>query len=56
MITSLIEMIELPNFGHMTTTTNNLSHVMKSRVANFADIIKNSTMFTKTNFEASKNF
>ena len=29
MITSLIEMLELPNFGHMTTSTINLSYVIK---------------------------
>ena len=31
MITSHIEMLELPNFAHMTTSTrSNLNHVIKS--------------------------
>ena len=29
MITSLIEMLELPKFGHMTTLQYNLSHMLK---------------------------
>ena len=29
MITSVIQMLELPDFGHMTTSTYNLSHVTK---------------------------
>ena len=29
MITYLIELLELPNFGHVTTSTNNLSPVIK---------------------------
>ena len=77
MTTSFIEMLELPNFGHMTTSTikfeprdknfflmsqtdrsydvitfiSKYQFLRSLRVANFADIIKNSTMFTKTTFE-----
>ena len=29
MITSLMEMLELPNFGHMTTSTKKFEHVIK---------------------------
>ena len=74
MITSLIEMLELPNFRYMTTLHYNLNHVIKffidksydvitfinvfinvfilrrSRIANFTDIIKTATMFSKTTF------
>ena len=42
MITSLIEMLELPNFGQTPS------------VANFGDIIKFVTIFTKAIFKDSK--
>ena len=76
MITSLKEMLELPNFGHMNKSTvkfelrdkfllvtsqaevmtlqplfQNTFILRRFRVANFADIIKYSTMFTKATFE-----
>ena len=38
MITSLIEQLELPNFGHLTTST---------KVAIFADLMKIVTMLIK---------
>ena len=63
MITSLMEMLELPNFGQRTYLQYNLSHVIaycwwlheknvlrKPRVANFTDIIKVVTIFIETTF------
>ena len=59
MITSLIEMLELPDFGHITDLQNHLSHnirllcinlyfkkliLRRPRVANFVDIIKIATI------------
>ena len=49
MITSVIEMLELPNFCHMTT-----SILRRPRVAIFTDIIKIVTMFIKTFFKDSR--
>ena len=69
MVTSLMEMLELPNFGHMTTSTIYFESRDKFMLATsqtefmtsqplfentFADTIKNSTHFTKTSFDDSK--
>ena len=70
MITSLVEMLELPNFGHIATSTILWRHGHKlwrdnlyfkitfalgrPRVAIFADIIKIVTIFTKAIFRDSK--
>ena len=69
MVTSLMEMLELPNFGHMTTPTIYFESRDKFMLATsqtefmtsqplfentFADTIKNSTHFTKTSFDDSK--
>ena len=78
MITSLIQMLELPNFGHMAASTIKFESILLAtsrtgvmtseplfqntfilripRVANFADIIKNSAILTKNIFEDSKEF
>ena len=68
MITSLIELLELPNFGHMTTSTTQFeSHdkvlmvTSESKIMTseslfqiFADVIKIVTMFIKNIFKGSK--
>ena len=67
MITSVIEVLQLRNFGHMTTSTvERQSHdkvllmtlweeiktsLKKSRVGSFADIIKIVTMLIKNIFK-----
>ena len=78
-MTSLIETLELPNFGHITTSIiyfnsrckilmmtlwtkvmtsqslfQNTFILRRSRIVNFADIIKISTIFIKTTFKDSK--
>ena len=69
-ITSVIEMLELPNFGHMITSTiwlvtswtevmmslwcQNIFILRRPRAAIFAKIIKIVTMFIKTIFKDSK--
>ena len=59
MINSLIEMLELPNFGHMTTYNLNQDYNLiesydNPRVAIFADIMKIVTMSIKKIFEDLK--
>ena len=68
MITSLIELLELPNFGHMTTSTTQFeSHdkvlmvTSESKIMTseslfqiFADVIKIVTILSKTSLKVQK--
>ena len=59
MITSLIGMLELPNFGHIydvITFVSKFYYFKRLRVTNFADIIKIATMFIKTTLKNSNKF
>ena len=52
-------MLELPNFGRMTTSTiqplfQNTFILRRPRADNFADIIKIATILIKTTFQESK--
>ena len=56
-------MLGLPNFGHMTTSIMQFDVInfvskyfilRRPRIDNFADIIKNATMFIKKIFKNSK--
>ena len=61
LIISVIEMIDLPNRGHMNTSTIKFESSLKCflytfilrrpRVAKFGDIIKIATKFIKTTFK-----
>ena len=59
MITSLIEMLELPGLGNMTTSTiqfeslDNILFVTSQTVANFASTIKITIGFIKTTLQDS---
>ena len=66
MIISVIEMIDLPNRGHMNTSTIKFESSLKCflytfilrrpRVAKIGDIIKIATKFIKTTFKDWKKF
>ena len=65
MVTFLIEILELTNFGRMTTSTSQFElgdkfyffnvFLRRPRVANFADIIAIATIFVKSTLKDSKN-